>query len=80
MNDHLTFANLTPQANITIYTMSGKKVASVSTQAANGGADWNLRDEQGDLIESGIYLYYATGKNSAGSDVEPKPGKFAIVR
>jgi hypothetical protein len=80
MNDHLTFANLTPQAQITIFTLSGKLVSSVSTQAANGGADWNLRDERGNLIESGIYIYRATGKNSNGNDVDPKIGKFAIVR
>ncbi|HZV13501.1 MAG TPA: S8 family serine peptidase, partial [Candidatus Kapabacteria bacterium] len=80
MNDHLTFANLTPQAQITIFTLSGKLVSSVSTQSANGGADWNMRDERGNLIESGIYIYRATGKNSNGNDVDPKIGKFAIVR
>ncbi|HET7153459.1 MAG TPA: T9SS type A sorting domain-containing protein, partial [Candidatus Kapabacteria bacterium] len=80
MNDHLTFANLTPQAQISIFTLSGKPVATVNTGAANGGADWNLRDQRGNLVETGIYIYRATGKNSDGKDVEPKIGKLAVVR
>lgn len=79
-NDHCTFANLTPEAEITIFTLSGARIASVTEKNGDGGVDWNLRDQRGDVIQSGIYIYYATGKNSAGADVEPKVGKFAIVR
>jgi len=79
-NDHLTFANLTPQAQITIMTIAGKKIATVTEQQANGGVEWNMLDDSGRHIETGIYLYYATGTNSSGNTVEPKVGKFAVVR
>ena len=78
--DFVTFANLTPLATIRIYTMSGSFIREVVEADGNGGTEWHLDDVNGKIVPAGIYLYYATGKDSMGRDVETKLGKFAIVR
>lgn len=80
LTTHCTFANLTPKAEITIFTLSGARIAAVSEQNGDGGVEWNFMDSHGDLVKSGVYLFYASGKNSAGEDVPAKVGKFAVVR
>ncbi|MDT8324401.1 MAG: FG-GAP-like repeat-containing protein, partial [Bacteroidota bacterium] len=76
----ITFANLTPRATIRIYTLSGLFVAEVAEDDGNGGVEWDLRDEHGRLVPSGVYVYRAAGSNSAGEEVDPVLAKFAIIR
>ncbi len=76
----VTFANLTPQAVIRIYSVSGMFIREVIEDDGNGGVEWNLRDDAGQLVPAGVYIFRAAGKNVGGMDVEPKLGKFAIVR
>ncbi|HET6513086.1 MAG TPA: hypothetical protein VFH43_12905, partial [Candidatus Kapabacteria bacterium] len=75
----LMFARLTAEAEISIYTMDMKFLHRVRTSERNGGARWDLRDETGAEIPSGIYLYYVTGKNDAGQEVEANTQKFVII-
>lgn len=78
--DLLTFANLTPRAVIRIYTLSGQFVREVSERDGNGGTEWDLRDDAGQLVPAGVYIYYATGTDAQGREVTPKTGKLAIAR
>jgi len=78
--DFITFANLTPRATIRIYTLSGIFIAEVVEDDGNGGVEWDLRDEHGRLVPSGVYVYRAAGTNSAGEEVDPVLAKFAIIR
>ncbi|MDP4198541.1 MAG: S8 family serine peptidase [Bacteroidota bacterium] len=75
----LTFARLTAQADIRIYTMDMHFIRHIVTSEKQGGAVWDMRDENGGRVESGMYLYFVTGKNDAGDNVEGKPAKFVIV-
>ena len=38
-----------------------------------------MRDENGALMPSGIYLYSVTGKNDNGEDVVSNQAKFVII-
>lgn len=78
--DFVMFANITRDAAIDIYDLTGKFIVTVTETDGNGGVEWNLRNSSGDMISTGIYIYIATGKNSAGQEVEEKTGKFAVVR
>ncbi|HET6399939.1 MAG TPA: S8 family serine peptidase, partial [Candidatus Kapabacteria bacterium] len=75
----LTFAQLTAQADIRIYTINMRFIRDLTAMGSQGGVTWNLRDDAGNLVPSGEYLYYATGTNDAGVSVEGKAAKFVIV-
>jgi hypothetical protein len=76
----ITFANLTPVASIYIYDLTGKFISKVDELTSNGGADWDLKNQDGNFIPSGIYIFRATGKDSRGIDVKEKVGKFAVIK
>jgi subtilisin family serine protease len=76
----VTFANLTPQAVIRVYTVSGMFVREIVEDDGNGGVEWDLRDAEGQRVPGGVYLFRATGKDLSGRTVDPKLGKFAIIR
>ncbi|MDR2971903.1 MAG: type IX secretion system sortase PorU [Bacteroidales bacterium] len=68
---------------IHIFTISGKLVKTIrQTQFLEGNRsdaiDWNGRDEYGDTIGKGVYLYRITVRNSKGETVE-KIEKIAIL-
>jgi len=78
--DYVTFANLTKQATIFIFDLTGKQIAELSSMDSFGGIRWNLKLKNGSDAPTGIYIFRATGKNSTGTSVPDKIGKFAIVR
>ncbi|PLX30572.1 MAG: hypothetical protein C0600_08030 [Ignavibacteria bacterium] len=76
----VTFANLTPRADIRIYTLSGLFVAEVQEDDGNGGTEWDLTDKDGNPVPDGVYLFRASGTDASGNEVEAVMGKFAIIR
>ena len=78
--NYITFANLTKTAVIYIYDITGKFLKQINETDGNGGAEWDLKDTNGNEITSGIYIFRVEGKNSSGIDVEEKIGKFAVVK
>ncbi len=76
----ITFANLTPSATISIFDLTGKLISEISKSGTAGGIDWDLKGENGNFIQSGIYIFRATGKDTNGNDVKDKTGKFAIIK
>ncbi len=78
--DYVTFANITREATIEIYDFTGKYIATVTETDGNGGVEWNLKNDKGEAVSTGVYVYRATGKDTSGREVEEKIGKFAIVR
>lgn len=75
----VTFAGLTAQADVRIYTSGMKFIRHIVTSEQQGGATWDMRDELGKMVESGLYLYFVTGKNASGSSAEGKASKLVIV-
>lgn len=74
VSPQITFANLTPDAVIRIYTMDGRHVIELKETDYDGGVSWDLRDRHGKSVESGVYIYVA--KSASGT----KRGKFAVVK
>ncbi|HYM21151.1 MAG TPA: S8 family serine peptidase [Candidatus Kapabacteria bacterium] len=79
-DETLTFAGLTAQAQIAVYSQDLHLLKRLSTFDHTGGLMWDMRDEAGELLPSGIYLYHVTGKDDIGNDVAPFEAKFVIIR
>ncbi|MFH1194080.1 MAG: S8 family serine peptidase [bacterium] len=80
LQDKITFANLTKYAEIIIFTINGKKIKTLSENDGNGGTDWDLRDEFGNMIGSGIYLYRVTSFDEDGNKLEEIIKKLAVIK
>jgi hypothetical protein len=70
----LTFANLTAHATIEIFNLRGIRVAALDVRTYDGGYRWDIRDEQGNPLPSGVYLFRVSNEK------ESYWGKFAVVR
>jgi hypothetical protein len=69
----ITFANLSPNCTVKIFTVSGRQVRELSAPA--GIVTWDLATDGGDRAASGIYLYLIT--DGQGNKVR---GKIGVVR
>jgi len=67
------FDNMTAGADIKIYTISGALVKKL-TATGSGDALWDVRNEAGEQVASGIYLYSIVGSNTK------KVGRITVVR
>ncbi len=75
----LTFARLTANADIRIYTMRMRFIREVTVSGSQGGALWDLKDSDGNPVPSGEYLYYVIGSNAAGTAVQGVANKLVVV-
>ncbi|MEW6536936.1 MAG: hypothetical protein AB1454_15100, partial [Candidatus Auribacterota bacterium] len=78
----VVFDRLTAKANIKVYNIAGELVAELDEPDDDGLADgrylWDTKNEDGDKVASGIYIYYIT--NPDNTNMKPARGKFAIIR
>ncbi len=79
-DEKMIFAGLTSDAEITIYTLSQRVITRIRATEKMGGAEWNLRDDNGKLLTSGTYLYSVTGKDESGKEVSRGQAKFVYIR
>ncbi|HNR67517.1 MAG TPA: S8 family serine peptidase [bacterium] len=71
---NIVFANLTREAEITVFTLDGRPICQLFEEDGDGGVEWDVCNEQGDAVATGIYLYQVR------SGDQRKMGKLAIVR
>ena len=76
----MTFANLPKRAKIIIWNLEGMRINELSETDGNGGVDFNMKDESGKELGSGIYIYRVVRLDNADNEVEEKIGKFAVIR
>jgi hypothetical protein len=69
----ITFDRLPAGATVKIFTVAGHAVKTL--EAPLGSAEWNRKNESGDLVASGVYLYLV--KDNRGGE---SSGKIAIIR
>lgn len=77
-NDQFTgirFANLAQTCTVTVYTASGRKVASLEETNGDGGLEWNLLNTAGERIRPGNYLYRVETPEGVGF-----VGTFSILQ
>lgn len=73
----IQFINLPPQCTITIYTLAGDKVNTLShSDLSRGYEDWNLTSSIGQAVSSGIYLFTVEDRVNGKVQV----GKFVIIK
>jgi hypothetical protein len=70
----IMFANLTKEATIKIITTSGQVIRTLEEKDGNGGVSWDLRNEEGEMVASGIYIYYVSNGDTS------MKGKLAVVK
>ncbi|MFQ5676912.1 MAG: T9SS type A sorting domain-containing protein, partial [bacterium] len=72
--DFVTIAGLTAEAKIRILDISGRVIRTLEETNGDGGVRWDLKDESGNQVSSGIYLYYIV------NGTQKATGKLAVVR
>jgi hypothetical protein len=76
----LTFINMPNNVRISIFTSVGKKVTDLTELSGFEGIHWNGRDQQDQIISSGIYIFRAEQLDANGDVINTKLGKFAVIR
>jgi uncharacterized membrane protein YqaE (UPF0057 family) len=71
----LKFINLTHQAKIRIYSLTGDLVWSKEIQNSGGAAQWYGKNDKDEPVASGIYLYIVTSP-----DRDEATGKISVIR
>jgi hypothetical protein len=69
----VTFDQMTSGSDVKIFSVSGHKVKELN--GSSGSVTWDLTDDSGDQVASGIYIYLI--KDSQGNKSE---GKLAVIR
>jgi hypothetical protein len=75
----IIFEKLTQNAKIRIYNIAGELVKDVkeSDVGSSGAYIWDTKNESGEYVASGVYIYYIT--SSLDTSIKTK-GKFAIIK
>lgn len=73
-NKMITFSNLTQDVRLQIFSLSGRLVREVNS--IQSSYDWDLSNDAGEQVQSGVYFYLATD-NGSGNKAK---GKIAIIR
>ena len=75
------FNHLPNKCRITIYTVSGERVATMlhDDDSLSGKESWDLRSKGGDLVAPGLYIYTVESEDGSGDYIKHL-SKFAIVR
>ncbi len=68
----MTLANVPDDATVKIFTISGFWVKNLT--ASNGRAAWDLTNDHGDRVASGLYFYLVTTPNAKTK------GEIAIIK
>jgi hypothetical protein len=78
--ESVTFANLTTNASIEILDARFQVIARVQERDGNGGAQWDLRTNDGERIPPGIFYYRVSGTNTANAEQDSGLRKLMIRR
>ena len=70
----LTFGEIPLGSTVKIFTVSGRWVQTIA-ESGSGKATWDLKNADGEKVQSGLYLYLVTDPQG-----DQSRGKFAIIR
>lgn len=79
-NSYIMFANVTKRTKIQILNLNGALIKEFETVNETGGSKYDLRDEKGEFISSGIYFYRIISLDDSRNETEIKEGKFAVIK
>jgi len=69
----IVFTDLPASCTIEVFTLSGERVKTINENDGDGQVVWNVRNDAGDLLGSGLYTYVIKGDGE-------KQGKIVITR
>ena len=72
-DDYVVFHNLPQNSNIQVLSVSGE-VVKVFNNVEDIDQSWDVTNDQGQPLASGVYLYYVTSSKNQSS------GKLAVIR
>jgi hypothetical protein len=78
--NHLEFRNLTRHATIRIYDSIGNLIKLIDRTKEGHVEHWDGRNDEGELISPGVYVYHVEAPKAAGRGKISSSGKFAVVR
>jgi len=70
----LTFTNISSDCTIKVFTLTGDLVKTIRVSGGAGQATWDVKNEAGESLASGLYLFVITSAD------DKKSGKFAVIR
>ncbi len=70
----LIFANIPENTEISVFNLNGKRIWQTRQAPHFGGIHWNLQDQTGKRVPSGVYIYRIINQN------KHKTGKLVLVR
>ena len=76
----LRFAHLTAKAKIYVYTPTGELVKILYHTDGNGEKEWDLCNDEGATLASGIYIYYVESYKTEETGKFTASGKFALIK
>jgi hypothetical protein len=76
----LKFLHLTAEAKIYVYTSAGELVKILYHTDGSGEEEWDLRNDEGAMLTSGIYIYYVESYKPEETGKFTTSGKFALIQ
>ena len=76
----LKFLHLTTGAKIYVYTFAGELVKILYNTDGSGEKEWDLRNDEGAVLTSGMYIYYVESYKPEETGKFTTSGKFALIR
>ncbi|HNW93394.1 MAG TPA: FlgD immunoglobulin-like domain containing protein, partial [bacterium] len=75
LNSNIIFDNVSANVTIEIYDISGRRVAKMEAYNQTRNVQWDVCDEDGRAVASGVYIYVITDRNG-----NRRVGKVAVIR
>jgi hypothetical protein len=74
---NLTFRNLTQKVKIRIFNIAAELVKTIDYDGQNGQLTWDARNDDGQKVASGVYIYIVGNPDNASQKAK---GKFAVIK
>ena len=69
-NNVVTFYNLTPEAEIKIYTITGLLIVDLKKNDTSTAYIWDGKDSHGKFLPTGIYICYFNNSNGQNNHLQ----------
>jgi hypothetical protein len=79
-NRFVTFNHMPAQATIRIFNLAGVLVRTINKDSDSQYLNWDLQNDNGLPVASGIYIAYMELSDAAGVDLGTKTLKMAIIQ
>ena len=76
----VTIAGIPNNCSVIILDVNGNIMRRLEETDGNGGVSWDLRDTEGRMVATGIYIYRIAKLDSKKEETDVKLGKIAVVR